>query len=59
MDKGMQMAAKYMVMVILVLWIFYWAKLIPFATARSMTLGVIVGGVTGLLISRWLFRNRR
>jgi len=57
MDKGMQMAAKYMVMVILVLWIFYWAKLISFDTARSMTLGVIVGGVTGLLISRWLFRK--
>jgi len=54
----MQMAAKYMVMVILVLWIFYWAKLISFGTARSMTLGVIVGGITGLLISRWLFRKR-
>ena len=58
MNKGMQMAAKYMVMIILVLWIFYWSNLITFQTARSMTLGVIVGGVTGLLISKWLFRNR-
>jgi len=57
MDRNTLRSFKFVLVVIAVIWIFYFAGMVALAEAVSLTLGAMAGGFIGWLTVRWLMRK--
>ncbi len=54
MNKDFLRSFRFVLMVILIIWGFYWVHSISLKDAVSLTLGSIAGGFLGWLTVNWL-----